>query len=514
MSDGQFETSTTGAEFARTAAKKETASLGLARYLAWVTLLLVLGLAVTLAIVFGNTARDTLFAKQRSFARIMAENLNHQIFVRFYVPTIAGFGRIALRQQVQYERLNTTVQSLIHGLHVHSLRIYDHEGMVTYSAANRDEAGRTDLATQAVLDAPATDYPVFATDARIPYWKAFFRPLQEGEGFRFLRIEPGSFYLRTTYPLRIENRITPSDEMSAPVLGVLEFTQDITEDILSVVQFQWSIIGVTLFSALVLFGVLMMFLQRAQSALARRVEEEQRLLSELHQHEKLAGMGRVVAGIAHEIRNPLGIIRSSSELLLRRAAGSDPVNSKILQAIFDESKRLSQTVSDFLDYAKPRPPQRAPVDMGRVVDDVLAFLEGEFGRQDITVEKDFPENGEALVVAGDKDLFYRAAYNILVNSAQAMDGVGVIRIQARVFSENGLPLVALLFSDSGPGFPREGRERLLDPFVTTKDGGTGLGLPIVNNIITSQGGWLSLDDAPGGGALVRVILPVWQGENS
>ena len=493
----------------RTASKKETASLGLAKYFAWVTLLVVLGFAVTLAIVFGNTARDTLFEKQRSFARIMAENLNHQIFVRFYVPTLASFGRIALRQQVQYERLNATVQSLIHGLHVHSLRIYDHDGMVTYSAADRDEAGRSDLASQAVLDAPSTQYPVFEMDMRMPYWKAFFKPLDYDGNVSFLSLEPGSFYLRTTYPLRIENRVPTDDLESVPVLGVLEFTQDITEDILSVVRFQWSIIGVTLFSALVLFGVLMMFLRRAEKALARRVEEEQRLLSELHQHEKLAGMGRVVAGIAHEIRNPLGIIQSSSELLLRRQS-EDPVNSKILQAIFDESRRLSQTVSDFLDYARPRPPQMAPVDMGKVLDDVFAFLEGEFTRHGITLEKDVPEEPGTLVAAGDKDLFYRAVYNVMMNSMQAMGGEGRILVHARLFSENGTPMLALRISDSGPGFPMEDRDRLLDPFVTTKDGGTGLGLPIVNNIITSQGGRLSLEDAPGGGALVRIVLPAWQ----
>jgi signal transduction histidine kinase len=377
-------------------------------------------------------------------------------------------------------------------MNVHSLRIFDQDGLITYSTVSKDEllseAFTTPSVKAAILSA---GMPIFDMDAGISYWKAFF----------LFRLEPGTLYLRTTFPMRIETRLT-----SGALLGVLEFTQDITTDMEAVIRFQWSIIGITLLSSLLLFLLLILFLRRAEYALAVRMAEEQRLLRELHQHEKLAGMGRVVAGIAHEIRNPLGIIRSSAELLLHRQGG-DPGNTKILKAIFDESRRLSQTVSDFLDYAKPKAPVENPVDLARVAHDVTAFLEAELSHHGIESALDFPDNDAPFTVTGDKGLLYRAFYNILTNSIQALNGPGLLRIRAERVEENGQLRLTLLFDDNGPGFLQEDRERLLDPFFTTKDGGTGLGLPIVHNIITAHRGTLTLEDAPGGGARVRISLP-------
>ncbi|MCC8193031.1 MAG: two-component sensor histidine kinase, partial [Deltaproteobacteria bacterium] len=205
------------------------------------------------------------------------------------------------------------------------------------------------------------------------------------------------------------------------------------------------------------------------------------------------------------------IIQSSAELLLSRPSGADPVTGKILRAIFDEARRLSQTVSDFLDYARPRQPQQDLVDLSKTARDVLAFLEPELASREISVIMRFTPDkpgDEGLFTLGDKDLLYRAIYNVLVNSMQAMDRDGTITITGRPLNgSKNRDMVELAVADSGPGFPTDNRERILDPFVTTKDGGTGLGLPIVNNIITSHGGSMRLEDAPEGGALVRMILP-------
>ena len=165
----------------------------------------------------------------------------------------------------------------------------------------------------------------------------------------------------------------------------------------------------------------------------------------LHSNEKLVSMGRVIASIAHEIRNPLGIIRSSAELLQRRMGKADAGTSRILQAIYDESVRLSQTVNDFLDYARPRQPRQDLVDLDLVLSQVLAFLEGELGRVGVAIER---ATSPGLWVRGDKDLLYRAIYNILVNGQQAMDGPGIIRISSRRSDDGRVVLEAL---DSGPG---------------------------------------------------------------
>ncbi len=489
------------------ASRQDPVRLGIARYLAWVLLVLILVFSVFLAVIVGNRARDTLLSKQRSFAGILAEHLNQQIFVRFSIPVVAAYGRQNLRQNAQYVMLDQTVAELTHGLQVHALRIYDIGGEIKYSSRDRNEVGYTSPVTEfMVKNAVETQEPAFVVDSNISVWEAYLPFFHARKGAFFLRtVAP----MRPVYSLKVEN--TASYALTtAPSLGVLEFTQDITDDMADIVRFQWTIVGITLASSLLVLLLLMVFLRRAEAALALRMREQQRLVSELHQHEKLAGMGRVVAGIAHEIRNPLGIIQSSAELLLSRPSGQDPVTGKILRAIFDESRRLSQTVTDFLDYARPRQPQRDRVDLGKTIRDVLAFLEPELASREIAVVQDAAgENGE-IYTCGDKDLLHRAIYNILVNSMQAMERDGCITIRARSLEGEGGGtggLVEMSFADTGPGFPSENRERILDPFVTTKDGGTGLGLPIVNNIVTSHGGVMRLEDAPGGGALVRVVLP-------
>ncbi len=464
--------------------------LGFARSLAWVALILVLTLSTGLSVYIGSQAKKTLMRKQQEFAALLAENLNHQIYRRFTLPTLIGFGRIALRQSVQYERLDQVVQSTIHGLDVKRLRIFGHDHTVTYST-DRDEAGREDLSTPMVDEAAKADDPIFQEETQMPYWKAFF----------LFDLPDETFRLRTTFPLRIENRLS-SSEPEGPVMGVLEFTQDTTPDIKRSIRFQQVIFVATLFSSCLFLALLLFLIRRAERAVAARMAEEQRLTRELHQSEKLAGMGRVVAGIAHEIRNPLGIIRSSSELLLKRDAGQDALTGRILQAINDEACRLSRTVGDFLDYARPLNIRREPVDLSAVLTEVLAFFSQNLHERDINVLCSGLTH-EPLMVAGDKDMLYRAFFNIVGNATQAVGRSGTIAVDL----QRKAGRVTAVVHDSGPGIPADMLDKILDPFVTTKDDGTGLGLPIVANIITGHGGSLSLDNAEEGGARARVELP-------
>lgn len=478
----------------------EVKSFGVVRSLAWAAMTLTVALSVIVALYLGNMASKELLRKSRSFASLLADNLNNQIYRRFTLPTLSIFGRVDLDHSEQYRALDSVIQSIIQGLNVEDVRIYSHNKIIRYST-NTEERGNAELASASVEAAFTAEGPIFDVLETLPYWQAFFR----------LSLEPETFRLRTTYPLRIENRVGSSTE-EGPLMGVLEFTQDITKDMKSAMRFQQLVLGVTLLSSGMLMVLLMLLVRRAERALALRMAEAQRLQQELHQHEKLAGMGRVVASIAHEIRNPLGIICSSAELLLKRAAKENPATTRILQAIYDEARRLSRTVSDFLDYARPRQPKQEPVNIGQVLDQALAFLGPELTDRDIGVVRagilDAP-----LVVPGDKDLLYRAFYNIMSNAVQAMGAAGTLTITLGR-SEEPRPLATLSFHDSGGGFPKEDITHLLDPFVTTKDDGTGLGLPIVNSIITSHNGSLVLGNAQDGGAEVKVSLPLLPPENS
>lgn len=458
-----------------------------ARTLSWLSLVVILLTSLGLSFFISNSARETLLTRQENFAQQLVENLNSQIFRRFALPTLLGYGRIALRQPEQYDRLDQVVKSVIHGLPVERLRIYDFSRLVAYST-KKEDLGRAGLSPPYLDDILGGGAPRSEIISTMPGWQAPFRvPLQEG-----------SFVLRILYPLRGEP-LHPGEE--APIMGALELTQDITGDYEQVLTFQGIIVVMCLLSSVIMFGLLLMLIHRSERVLAARMYKNRFLENQLHSNERLVSMGRVVASIAHEIRNPLGIIRSSAELLQRRTDKADASTRRILGAIYDEAVRLSQTVNDFLDYARPRQPKQDVVDVNVVLDQVLAFLEGEMGRCGVALERQC-ESG--LFTPGDKDLLYRAFYNILVNGQQAMDGPGVVRINGRI-DDNGH--VCIEFLDSGPGFDPATLPNLLDPFFTTKDGGTGLGLPIVQSIISSHGGVIKLENGPEGGALVRVLLP-------
>ncbi len=482
------------AKAAQPAALSETAdeaerglSLSFARTLSWLSLVVVLLTSLGLSFFISNSARQTLMHRQENFITVLTQNLNNQIFQRFAVPTIMAYGRISLREAPQYERLDKVVKSVIEGLPVTKLRLYDFSHVVAYSTMP-GEIGKKGLAPLGIEKVLAGEMSQPEIVAAMPVWRALFS----------MPLDPGSFQLRVLYPLRGDAfRLGRT-----PVLGVLELTQDITADYVQVLAFQCIIVVMCLLSSVVLFALLLLIIHRAEKTLALRMQKNRQLEKEIQSTERLVSMGRVVASIAHEIRNPLGIIRSTAELLQRRASKvQDKGTMRLLQAIYDESVRLSQTVNDFLDYARPRQPKQDPVDLGLVLGQIFAFVEGEFARSGVEIAR---EVGESVWVLGDKDLLYRAFYNVLANARQALDGGGSIRVRLACDGD----WAELAFTDSGKGFDPDVLPHLLEPFFTTKDGGTGLGLPIVKSIIESHGGSIALANAPEGGACVTVRLPL------
>ncbi|MBR6468566.1 MAG: HAMP domain-containing histidine kinase [Desulfovibrio sp.] len=462
-------------------------SLSFARTLSWLSLVVVLLTSLGLSFFISNSARQTLMHRQENFITVLTQNLNNQIFQRFAVPTIVAYGRISLREAPQYERLDKVVKSVIEGLPVTRLRLYDFSHVVAYSTTP-GEIGKKGLAPIGIEKVLAGEMSQPEIVAAMPVWRALFS----------MPLDPGSFQLRVLYPLRGDAfRLGRT-----PVLGVLELTQDITADYVQVLAFQCIIVVMCLLSSVVLFALLLLIIHRAEKTLALRMQKNRQLEKEIQSTERLVSMGRVVASIAHEIRNPLGIIRSTAELLQRRASKvQDKGTVRLLQAIYDESVRLSQTVNDFLDYARPRQPRQDPVDLGLVLSQIFAFVEGEFARAGVEIDK---ETSGPVWVLGDKDLLYRAFYNVLANARQALDGGGRIKVRAACDGD----WAELAFTDSGKGFDLDVLPHLLEPFFTTKDGGTGLGLPIVKSIIESHGGSIALANAPEGGACVTVRLPL------
>ena len=186
--------------------------LSYARTLSWLSLVVILLTSLGLSFFISNSARETLLTRQEDFARLLVENLNSQIFRRFALPTILANGRIALRQPAQYERLDQVVQSVIHGLPVERLRIYDFSRLVAYST-KKEDLGRAGLSPPNLDDVLHGAAPKSEIISSIPAWQAPFRvPLREG-----------TFVLRVLYPLRGET-LRPGEQ--APVMGALELTQE------------------------------------------------------------------------------------------------------------------------------------------------------------------------------------------------------------------------------------------------------------------------------------------------
>lgn len=474
---------------------QEEMSLGVARFLSWGALLFILLSTLVISLLIANSAQRTILRKQQEMALQFAENLNHQIYQRYTLPHYLGvrgrgvFPRRNALMPGQFlglqapETLDQIVHLSLHGQKITSLGLYNYEGDAIY-VLNADTPRRdAPLATLA----RSRNRPEFTLESREPFWRALFA----------IKIPPRSFVLRAAIPMSMENQLMSYEEDGSE-LDTLEFSEDITDEFRAIVDFQRIIIGTILTASAILFIILLFLIRKAERMLAARMLQQQRLERELNQHEKLAGMGRVISGIAHEIRNPLGIIRSSAELLLRRAPKDDSSHA-LLEAICEEARRLSQTVTDFLDYARPRSPLRSPVLVRPLLEQAAVFLKSAMSERGDAIAISCPED---MAVLGDRDLLYRAFYNIIMNALQAMTEPGAVRVDA----ERREGKATLTFTDSGPGFDPAVRDRILDPFFTTKDGGTGLGLPIVQSIVTSMGGTLELDNAPKGGAQVRVTL--------
>ncbi|MFO7802774.1 MAG: histidine kinase dimerization/phospho-acceptor domain-containing protein [Desulfovermiculus sp.] len=455
----------------------------LVKFLSWSSLLLIFCACLFMVVVIGNYAEQSVIAKDKEFSRLLAENLNHQIYQRFTLPTVLGFGKVELKNKAQYERLDQIIDYTIHGFKILKLRIYDVKGRVSY-AEDKDLLGTQVLEPEDIQPALQGKTTHMVQNTSRSWWS-----------FMQYDLPAQSFVLKTTFPLRTEQSLSPAHQ--GVIIGVLQFTQDITDDYEKIKSFQALVTLVVLISAMILFALLYMIIRRADRLIAERIQEKERLERELHQNEKLASMGRMLASIAHEIRNPLGIIQSSSELLAKRSAKANDVGHKLAQAIFDESRRLSRTVNDFLDYARPKEPKMVSVSLQNIVGQAVKFLDHELDKNQIQINWDIPETAQ---VNGDKDLLYRAIYNLLANACQAMSQAG--RIDVHWDAERS----ALIIDDQGPGFEADMDKKYVEPFFTTKDSGTGLGLAIVSTIITNHRAVMHLDKNPEGGGRVEIVF--------
>ena len=218
--------------------------------------------------------------------------------------------------------------------------------------------------------------------------------------------------------------------------------------------------------------------------------------------ERLAAVGEMAAGIAHEIRNPLASISGSAQVL-GSVPGLGTKEKSLLRIIVQESRRLSGIVESFLGYARPPDPHRAPCDIARTLEETLTlFANSPEVRVDHVIETDIRPHAEG-VVADEKQL-RQAFYNLARNAIQAMPQGGTMRVQGR---EDGDHYV-IRWHDEGVGMQPQQIREIFQPFKAFRVGGTGLGLSVVYSIVTDHGGEIAVESEPGAGTTFTLRLPL------
>lgn len=220
---------------------------------------------------------------------------------------------------------------------------------------------------------------------------------------------------------------------------------------------------------------------------------------ELHRNEKLVAIGRMAAGVAHEIRNPLSALRGFAQFFSKKLAGRDP-EELYARTMVQEADRLNRVITDLLFLARPRQLTFAQVPLTDIFGEIGNLLSMDLQARNCTLEHD----DKAGAVFADRDALKQALINLVMNSVFAMPEQGG-QIMLRSFAqERG---ICIQVEDNGRGMSAEEREHALEPFYTTRDQGTGLGLAIVHTIMQEHGGTVTIETQPGSGTTVSLLFP-------
>lgn len=237
--------------------------------------------------------------------------------------------------------------------------------------------------------------------------------------------------------------------------------------------------------------------QHSMQLEAKVAEQAERLLRK----DRLALLGEIAAGIAHEIRTPLGAIVTGIKLLEKGCQGPDE-QTLIFELLSRETKRLERKVSEFLDYAKPRLPRISPTSLPRLLDEIRSLLLTDASllgsvTLDVGMERELDE------WPLDGDQIKEAVLNLCVNALQSLQGEGRLWLEARLIGDR----LEIVVRDDGPGIGRENISEIFRPFFSRRTGGTGLGLAICKEIVEAHGGRISVSSIPRHMTAFRISLP-------
>ncbi len=454
----------------------------LVKYFTIISLVVIFIGTLLLSVLNVHWARAMQLKQSEDYAHALVENLNHQVFLQFVIPVALKYGKIELSSPDQFNRMDTVVRNTLHSFNVEMVNIYDVNDTISYSF-NTELLGRENMGGEAFKQAVSGKFSFTLVQSdRLPGI-----PL----GF------PRKSRLITFAPLRAEREML---RLSGPILGVVEIVQDLSEDYHAILRYQSLVVLTSSVVMALLLVVLIFVVKHGEAVMHRRALEQVRLKEQLARTEHLSALGGMLASVSHEIRNPLGIIRSSAELLKKKMQKLEPANG-FPDVIVEESTRLNHIITDFLKFARPAEPNRQPCALNQIILKNLHYLEPEIQDQGYSIQTqldpDLPE------LQADAEMLYQAFLNLLINALQAMPAGGFLRIQTVAKADT----VILHIEDEGEGISPDVQEKIWDPFFTTKEKGTGLGLGIVRNIIRAHNGTIAMANLPEKGVRVTVCLP-------
>ncbi len=223
--------------------------------------------------------------------------------------------------------------------------------------------------------------------------------------------------------------------------------------------------------------------------------------------ERLAALGQLTAGLAHELRNPLGTIRASAEMLARRISADDSVAHELAGFISSEVDRTNSLITRFLEFARPVHLHLEQTDITRVLDAAIGEFEHHQPPLPVSIHRSYLP--EMPPVAADAELLQRVFYNLILNAAQASPAGATVTLKARAASDEYISVDVI---DRGRGIDERNLEQIFNPFFTTRSEGVGLGLAIVTRIVDEHGGSITVESEAGAGTVFRVFLPAGRNE--
>lgn len=246
---------------------------------------------------------------------------------------------------------------------------------------------------------------------------------------------------------------------------------------------------------------------------ARRYQSAAEQLAEANQHlqeaeaavrrsDRLAALGQLTAGLAHELRNPLGTMRASAEMLIKNTTQENAISRELAGFIASEVDRTNSLITRFLDFARPMHLRRQRTDLAELIDRAVLELSQHNPPYDVTVYKNYSPDIPPLDLDGE--LMERVIYNLLLNAVQATAPGGTVTVKTRLAEQEA----EISVIDRGSGIEQQHLENIFNPFFTTKQEGVGLGLAIVSKIVDEHGGKIAVESEPGSGSVFRLYLPV------